>query len=434
MRKRERIKSVLLVLLSVSAALLLYFTIRTEVARLKDFGGASFRPKDREESAVFPLYLVVSEGGQRQLLYGGGLSVYFDFLAPWLEEAAVTAQMPSAQSAAEFRNALYSPGILLGYGGKMALAALLPGGNAFASYHADVLFLSAEGETVTVWGRDLTTNTYFSAETGLESSNLFLKEPPVGAEPCRLALDDKAFSFLPPDSPVPLEPFVSRKVTAYPLLTGTDRNRWIQTALPAFAADPYTTHSYPDDAGGRVYLSEYGSIRFGADGILCFAAETEEGLPLSLLSPAAQSGERASVRAAVAAVSALLEPFSGHAEGFAFQFLTIEEENDALSISVGYTVYGRPLIRENGSRVFAHFTFRHGRLVAAELLPLTGRAEEKADLPPYSPGVLAAMFASAVKGKTDTFLLLPAFLQQEDESYLLDWCLLPVLPAAGKEG
>ncbi|HHX72780.1 MAG TPA: hypothetical protein GX701_07650 [Clostridiales bacterium] len=438
MKKRELYKSILLVLLSLSAAVLLFLTIQMEITRLRasnEDGNAKI--SKREFGAVPPLYLVISHEGQRQLLYGdGGLSVYFDRLSPVLEEAAGSAQEPTQTGASAFQQALSSPGILLGYGGRMPLAALFSGDSTLLGYQADVLFLSAGEQNITLWGRDQSAGTYFSANTGLGSQHLFQNEP-VGAEPCKLAMDEPLFSFLPPDAPILLEPLTSRRITTYPLLTGGDQNQWTQTALLAFAADPYTARSYPDSTGGRVYLSEHGSIRLGSDGTICFSAGTERGLPLSLLVPLKEPGhEAAELRAAVAAADALLDPFSDQAEGFSFQYLTVEEKDGAILLSLGYTVHGRPLIRSSGSRVFAHFTIEQGHLTEAELLPLAGRVEEKQDLPPFSMEVLAAVMRAAAEGKKEMFLLLPVYLPDQEHAYLLDWCLLPVLPVRtdGEEG
>ena len=183
-----------------------------------------------------------------------------------------------------------------------------------------MLFLSAGEQNITLWGRDQSAGTYFSANTGLGSQHLFQNEP-VGAEPCKLAMDEPLFSFLPPDAPILLEPLTSRRITTYPLLTGGDQNQWTQTALLAFAADPYTARSYPDSTGGRVYLSEHGSIRLGSDGTICFSAGTERGLPLSLLVPLKEPGHEAAELRAPWQRLTLLDPFSDQA-GLSFQYLT----------------------------------------------------------------------------------------------------------------
>ena len=146
---KQRIENILLVLLSVTAALLLY---RTLDGGMGIFGFSRPTESEQQETLspvpVQPVSAVIRDGEQTiQLTEPHLLTPYFEQLRPILIELFGSAGEPADVSASEWQAALDGRGILLDYGAVLPVDVLTGDtGGTLAQRTADCLLIDRSGE------------------------------------------------------------------------------------------------------------------------------------------------------------------------------------------------------------------------------------------------------------------------------------------------
>ena len=213
-RKRrwvERGKSVLIVLLTLSAVWLLSMTPLVQDSGLLDL----FRPPQAAGSAsagsaqpgtVLPARLVVCrDTGRCGLQYDDArVDELFASLGPLLGDALAAADQPWTITEAEWRSRLRGWGIYFDFDGGVPLAALsgwLGGGEACAlsGCARRVLLASGEGDQVLLCWQDADTGLFYACATAL-SHSLHLDAATAGVTPngALFAFEDPSLSHLDP--------------------------------------------------------------------------------------------------------------------------------------------------------------------------------------------------------------------------------------------
>lgn len=420
---KQRIENILLILLSVTAVLLLY---RTLDGGMGFFG--LYRPTEAEQSEtlspvpVQPVAAVIGDGEQTiQLTEPHLLTPYFEQLRPILIELFGSAGEPSDVSAAEWQTVLSGCGILLDYGAALPVDVLTGGaGGSLAQRTADSLLIDLSGEAARLYVCN-SADGCAAAQTALKTADLSALLSAADGQTVQYAGTlEAAGGMLTPQSAVPLDMSLCAGLTRMPLsgADGTyDRDR--QTLiLAAFGFDAYTARSYIDSQGCRVYLSENGALRFGADGLLSFAAGEAGGIPVN--------GTGTAAGYAAYAAELLQNALAGLSGQPRYVLSSVETTEAGTQIEFDALAGGYPMVAQNGARTAASFVFRNGSLVQAEVMGFTVVITEGgASSGEFLPDMMLSTLLSGMQGRVQYGRLSPAFVQTENE-WRLTWCVLPV--------
>ena len=423
---KQRIENLLLILLSVTAMLLLYRTMSSGMGFFD-----LYHPTETEQSELLspvpvqPVAAVIGDGKQTiQLTEPHLLTPYFEQLRPILIELFGSAGEPADISAAEWQTALSGCGILLDYGAVLPVDVLTgSAGGTLAQRSADSLLIDLSGESARLYVCN-SADGCAAAQTALKTADLSALLSAADGQAVQYAGSYEAAEIdggmLTRQSAVPLDMSLCAGLTRIPLSSadGTyDRDR--QTLiLAAFGFDSYTARSYIDSQGCRVYLSENGALRFGADGLLSFAAGEAGGVPVN------DTGTAAGYAAyAAELLQKMLAGLSGQPR---YVLSAIETTEAGTQIEFDALAGGYPMVAQNGARTAASFVFRNGSLVQAEVMGFTVVITEGgAASGEFLPDMMLSTLLSGMQGRVQYGRLTPAFVQTENE-WRLTWCVLPV--------
>lgn len=420
---KQRIENILLVLLSVTAALLLY---RTLDGGMGIFGFSRPTESEQQETLspvpVQPVSAVIRDGEQTiQLTEPHLLTPYFEQLRPILIELFGSAGEPADVSASEWQAALDGRGILLDYGAVLPVDVLTGDtGGTLAQRTADCLLIDLSGEAARLYVCDSAAGCAES-QTALKTADLSALLSAADGQAVRYAgTFEAADGMLTPQSAVPLDMSLCAGLTRM-TLSGADGiyDRDRQTLiLAAFGFDVYTARSYIDSQGCRVYLSENGALRFGADGLLSFAAGEAGGIPVN--------GAETAAGYAAYASELLQNALAGLSGQPRYVLSAVETTETGTQIEFDALAGGYPMVAENGARTAASFVFRNGSLVQAEVMGFTvAITEGEASSGEFLPDMKLSTLLSSMQGRVQHGRLSPAFVQTGDE-WRLTWCVLPV--------
>lgn len=414
---KRKIEIVAILLLSLSAAFLLYRTLHD---------GMHLGQRESRETAenallpspLQPVAIVINDGEQcSSLTEPNLLTTYFEQLRQPLIELLGSAGTVETVSAEKWKSALSGSGVLLDYGVVLPMGVL--GGDAggsLADREANALLISLEEEQVRLYmnGRDATC---LSAQTALKTADLTtLLSAPAGDAAVYAFMSDDATSALTPHSVIPqdiaLQSTVVRTALSDSNASYTPERQ--ERILEAFGFDVYTARSYLDASECRVFLDENGTLRLGAEGYVSFSANETGGIFLN--------GAQTSAEYAACASGILQDILVGLSGVPRYALHCVETDETGVTLSYEALAEGYPMIAENGSRTVASFRFENGWLTAAEAFLFTVTEEPSAETTPAIP---LYTLLSGMKGQLSCGRLTPAYLQTAN-GWQLSWCVLPV--------
>lgn len=388
---REKIKTVLILLLALSAAGMLAALLSG--ARMRR-GTAS--PARAAVSSPLRPYTAALPSAEGYVLLdsGRGLAAYFDAVRPTLSELFGTLSEPQPADAEAWKSALADGPAVLCYGESLPLKAVSDGEADFGISVRTLLILS-RGHTSEVFIKGESGIYRALAEVG--SGALFENIPAAGTG-CALAAFIPAASGLEPETAVP----GSDGSTAELKLVLPDLSDAAKGIIAAFGGDGLSARSFFDAEGRRVYITEWGFIYFDS-GKLRFSSRGGEGVPLSALDMTA--GGDAVTDACRAALAITQGCVSGRVGALQYMLSSVSEEGESVTVALDILADGIYLMNSEGSRRGAVFEFVSGRLTEAELTVAEGRVSYSEGGRTLTPEQNAVLLVGGKKGRLEAAFL-----------------------------
>jgi len=360
-RFKEPVKSVLIVLLALSAAFLAWrgqiFAAFFPPAEELPLPVSERQPGDGVSPAALPVTAAVSSAGG--LIYGvkydrAASEALMESFTPLLAEALGSAEEPSAISEEEWRSRLFGESLYLDYGFSLPISVLSAWMGVEAPWAGELegsaLLLDRDGSSVRLSFRDGEGNcrSCGTAASWPTLRSLLEENLPNGAA--------FAFSIRGLEACEPYELVLETLPQLY-LVQGSP----VQEAAAAVLAEAFGIHlagqsRFTEENGTVVYPGDDGVLRLSADGGIEYAS-AEGGRRLTADSPEAQ----------IEAVRKLLEQVRASCAGDELLILTGAESGDELVLTFDYEVEGLRLILPSGSA--ARAVWRDGALAELSFTP-----------------------------------------------------------------
>lgn len=361
---RERVKTLLIVLLSLSAVYLAGLAmLPTEVGQLftrlpQTTAQPSVQTSFQSQTLRPAALAATQEDGRYGLLpFQDDQEAYTQF-STLLAEAIRAAGAPEELDAAQWQALLGSPGLFCEYLGEIPLTTLsrwLSGqdNEALAGYSADRLWISEDALAFAGEAGAYTCPLSVSLTQGLEA--FFARFTPNGA---MFAGEDRRFAQLRPDSLVldatPLMP----QLAATDPVTVTDggvAGDGLARILQALSFHPHTNPLYAITGGWAITDDAY-TLRI-VDGVLSFRQSDDDTARYPV------EGDPADL------TRALAENTVGAVMGDVHLYLqSVEREGDAVTYTYGYALWGA-VVRAGSPGWAARFTVEGNRVAAFDLRP-----------------------------------------------------------------
>ena len=358
-RKRlERVKSVLIAVLTVSALVLLHSAFAQQGAALLHSGPASETESAAYGDGPLPIAVVFSDesAARYSAAYdAAAVSAAMDEAAPLLAAALSSAGRPVTTGASAWRGALSGRSIFVDYAAAVPLAALAGwlGGACELDGSARWLALACEDGGTALYLSD--GSRVLRCGTDVRAAELAARTGGFAPNGARFTfeLDETGlltdFGVLPAEAPV-LETVRVKN----PFRSGLDP----ENLLSAFGMNRFVANSYPEADGARVYIDGSCSLRVGADGLVQFLQTGTSVLSVGDMTPAGV------VAAARQLLTACTQPLGGQA-ALRFSGLTESISGRSYAVYFDYVLDGVLICRPDGAA--AEITVTDGVITAARI-------------------------------------------------------------------
>lgn len=372
-RWRELLKSLLIVLLSLSAVFLTVQVLsegsRQSLPALLDgllqpeqgqgsAGTNPFFPSD----AAHPARIAVYDGSERFAVQydGDQTDQIFSSVSILLSEALASAGTPAAISEAQWQEALCSPGVWFDFWGSIPLDVLYAwlgeGGSnpALTDTARQMIVALDEAAGVRLYYHNESDGMYYACSTSVVySGHMDSLISGYGSNGIRFVfeLEDSDYALLSPYvliSSSQLSPPVY--LASNPLFTPDSS---IADALPDALHFTAQSEGYPTSGGGITYREGREVLQIGGDGVVEYHASDNE--------PSRYPVDTSSSTQIVEATYALAAATVGRACGQARLYLFgIEEAEDGIYVRYGYLLNGTPVALSQGAA--ASFLIQDGQI------------------------------------------------------------------------
>lgn len=363
----ERGKTVLIILLVISAVLLLresgYYTTVSNVF------SPSLSPKPGADAAdsvssapARPVRVVVSsEGNVRHAAeYDTSLvmSVYGSFSAAF-GEALGSASAPVETTEAQFRKSLTSVGVTLDFYYPKQLGTLArglgTGSGGASSYYARFLSLDCSGDSAVLYFLDSGDGSYYRCETGVVSSTIVSKMDAYKQNNAVFAFESGKYDEIFPYTVI-LDPLP--EVYALAASAFSEADFPLDALFSALGMNTYVMRQYAESDGTTVYVESGRTLRIRSDGSISFKQPGAGSVPLG-------GDVSEQIGNAEALIRATLGAYAGSAE---IELSGVSQSGDRLTLTFDYSAAGIP-VRLDGGGHAATVSISGGALTKLELRP-----------------------------------------------------------------
>lgn len=370
----EALKTLLIVVLTCSA---LYLVSRSQlfgqlpgVLTARPAGESGTSAGEEQAQAVLPLRMaVMTESGCYGVQYGDGdLTALFQRLAPLLNEALFSADVPLQVTQEQWEQALLSaPGVYFDFQGSIPLQVLSgwlsgrenPGMTASVRH----LLLTSGGDgDVFLYYRDEEKGEYFSCRADVVNlAHLQSAAAEVSSNGTSLACESDKYSALAPCTLIsPQTPAPREYAASNPLIS--DETRRLNALLEALSFPPGITSVYSTPEGRRA-RSGNDTVSISGDGVVSYRS-TDGGERYPVPSSQENSPLFSGVEYARQLAHGVLTPWCGEARLYLSSVQTLGEES--WQVEFCYALDGAP-VQVNQLGYAARIVVSRGHITEFEL-------------------------------------------------------------------
>ena len=354
----ERVKTVLIVVLTISALVLLYFAFAQQSAVLLRSGPASETESAAYSDGPLPVAVVFTDetAARYSAVYdASAVSAAMEEASPLLAAALSSAGRPVSSDAAAWRSALSGRSIFVDYAADVPLSALAGwlGGTCDLDNSARWLVLACEDSGTALYLSD--GSHVLRCSTDVRAAELAGRLEGFAPNGARFTfeLDEPGlltdYGVLPADAPV-LETVRVKN----PFRSGLDP----ENMLSAFGMNRFVANSYPEADGALVYIDGSCSLRIGTDGLVQFQ---QTGKSVLSVSDMTQAGVIAASRQLLTICTQSL----GGQASLRFSGLTESVSGRSFAVYFDYVLDGVLIYHPDGAA--AEITVTDGFITAARI-------------------------------------------------------------------